>query len=60
MQQYALEEKQIRDENVRLQRRLMMEKERREALCRNLSESESRCDFVLSWSHVVGLFWGDH
>ncbi|CAG0890901.1 unnamed protein product [Darwinula stevensoni] len=41
MQQYALEEKQIRDENVRLQRRLMMEKERREALCRNLSESES-------------------
>ena len=35
------EEKSIREENVRLQRRLQMEVERREALCRHLSESES-------------------
>lgn len=41
MARYAIEEKNIRDENVRLQRRLQMETERREALCRHLSESES-------------------
>lgn len=41
MAQYALEEKQIREENIRLQRKLHMEMERREALCRHLSESES-------------------
>lgn len=41
MAQYALEEKQIREENIRLQRKLQMEMERREALCRHLSESES-------------------
>lgn len=35
------EEKTIKDENVRLQRRLQMEVDRREALCRHLSESES-------------------
>jgi coiled-coil domain-containing protein 6 len=35
------EEKVIKDENVRLQRRLQMEVDRREALCRHLSESES-------------------
>lgn len=35
------EEKAIKDENVRLQRRLQMEVDRREALCRHLSESES-------------------
>lgn len=35
------EEKLIKDENVRLQRRLQMEVDRREALCRHLSESES-------------------
>ena len=35
------EEKTIREENVRLQRRLQMEVDRREALCRHLSESES-------------------
>ena len=39
---YAQEEKHIREENLRLQRRLQMEMERREALCRHLSESESR------------------
>jgi len=36
-----MEEKEIRDENVRLQRRLQMEVDRREALYRHLSESES-------------------
>lgn len=41
MAQFALEEKNVRDENIRLQRRLQMEVERREALCRHLSESES-------------------
>lgn len=40
-QQFAQEEKCIRDENMRLQRKLQMEVERREALCRHLSESES-------------------
>lgn len=43
MAHYAQEEKHIREENLRLQRRLQMEMERREALCRHLSESESRC-----------------
>ena len=41
MAQFALEEKQIRDENIRLQKRLHMEVERQQALCRHLSESES-------------------
>ncbi|XP_038210326.1 coiled-coil domain-containing protein 6 isoform X3 [Zerene cesonia] len=41
MQRFALEEKHIRDENVRLHRKLQQEVERREALCRHLSESES-------------------
>ena len=41
MVQYAQEEKQIREENLRLQHKLQMEIERREALCRHLSESES-------------------
>lgn len=40
-QQYANEERLIREENLRLQRKLQMEIERREALCRHLSESES-------------------
>ena len=42
MQRYVNEEKQIREENLRLQRKLQLEVERREALCRHLSESESR------------------
>ena len=46
MAQYAQEEKHIREENLRLQRRLQMEMERREALCRHLSESESRFGFI--------------
>lgn len=40
-QQFAADEKNIREENMRLQRKLQMEVERREALCRHLSESES-------------------
>lgn len=35
------EEKHVKAENLRLQRKLQMEIERREALCRHLSESES-------------------
>lgn len=42
MQRYVNEEKNIREENLRLQRKLQLEVERREALCRHLSESESR------------------
>ncbi|XP_045765060.1 coiled-coil domain-containing protein 6 isoform X2 [Maniola jurtina] len=41
MQRFALEEKHIREENMRLHRKLQQEVERREALCRHLSESES-------------------
>ncbi|XP_015920442.1 coiled-coil domain-containing protein 6 [Parasteatoda tepidariorum] len=41
MAQFAMEEKNVKDENIRLQRRLQMEVDRREALCRHLSESES-------------------
>ncbi|XP_070544636.1 coiled-coil domain-containing protein 6-like isoform X2 [Ptychodera flava] len=41
MARYAEEEKHIKEENLRLQRKLLMEMERREALSRQLSESES-------------------
>uniref|UniRef100_A0A1S4N1R8 Uncharacterized protein n=1 Tax=Pediculus humanus subsp. corporis TaxID=121224 RepID=A0A1S4N1R8_PEDHC len=41
MQKYVNEEKHIREENLRLQRKLQLEVERREALCRQLSESET-------------------
>ncbi|XP_046664935.1 coiled-coil domain-containing protein 6 [Homalodisca vitripennis] len=41
MERYAKEERNIREENLRLQRKLQLEVERREALCRHLSESES-------------------
>ena len=41
MAEFEKEEKQVREENLRLQRRLQIEMERREALCRHLSESES-------------------
>ncbi|KAG5678960.1 hypothetical protein PVAND_008577 [Polypedilum vanderplanki] len=40
-QHFQLEERHIREENVRLQRKLQLEVERREELCRHLSESES-------------------
>jgi coiled-coil domain-containing protein 6 len=42
MERYVKEERQVREENLRLQRKLQLEVERREALCRHLSESESR------------------
>ena len=41
MTEFEKEEKHIREENLRLQRKLQLEMERREALCRHLSESES-------------------
>lgn len=41
LQQFVQEEKTIREENLRLQQKLKQEVERREALCRHLSESES-------------------
>ncbi|CAF0893347.1 unnamed protein product [Brachionus calyciflorus] len=41
MAKLVREEKLIKEENIRLQRRLQMEVDRREALCRHLSESES-------------------
>ncbi|XKL64930.1 hypothetical protein PGB90_005016 [Kerria lacca] len=41
LEKYAKEERQIREENLRLQRKLQMEVDRRTALCRHLSESES-------------------
>ncbi|XP_071952365.1 coiled-coil domain-containing protein 6-like [Antedon mediterranea] len=41
MAQLMQEEKGVKEENIRLQRRLLLEQERREALSRHLSESES-------------------
>ena len=41
VQQITEEERTLREENVRLQRRLLREKERREQLSRQMSESES-------------------
>ena len=41
MAQFVQEEKHVREENLRLQRKLQLEEERRETLCRHLSESES-------------------
>lgn len=41
MMEYEKEEHQLKEENIRLQRKLMLEMERREALSRQLSESES-------------------
>ncbi|KAK7595360.1 hypothetical protein V9T40_013185 [Parthenolecanium corni] len=41
LEKYAKEERQIREENVRLHRKLQIEVDRRTALCRHLSESES-------------------
>ena len=59
MAHYAQEEKHIREENLRLQRRLQMEMERREALCRHLSESESRyVYFALKFIFIIsGELW---
>lgn len=55
MAAYAKEEQDIREENLRLQRRLQLEMERREALCRHLSESESRYDCFMTMSFVDAL-----
>ena len=41
MAKYMQEEHKIREANLRLQRKLQLEMERREQLCRHLSESES-------------------
>ncbi|XP_055347035.1 coiled-coil domain-containing protein 6-like [Paramacrobiotus metropolitanus] len=41
MQLLIMEEKHLKEENTRLRRRLQQEAERREEICRNLSESES-------------------
>jgi len=41
MEKMAKEERQVREDNLRLQRKLQLEVERRTALCRHLSESES-------------------
>lgn len=64
--QYAEEERHIREENLRLQRKLQMEIERREQLCRHLSESESSLEmdderylfplFVQSFIHYEDLY----
>lgn len=54
MAQYAQEERQIREENLRLQRRLQLEMERRENLCRHLSESESSLEMDDErWANVL-------
>ena len=60
MVEYAKEEKEIKDENLRLQRRLQIEMERREALCRQLSESESSIDMEepgLTYKRVAQFKW---
>jgi len=44
MAHYVMEERQVKEENQRLERRLQLEIDRRESLCRNLSESESSLD----------------
>ena len=56
MAQFAMEERHCREENIRLQRKLQMEVERREALSRHLSESESSLEmeeerFVCYFAH---------
>lgn len=63
MAQYLEEERHMREENLRLQRKLQREMERREALCRQLSESESSLEmdderFVFFWpSRCVALIF---
>lgn len=64
MAQYLEEERHMREENLRLQRKLQREMERREALCRQLSESESslemddeRCALVLCLFFCLSLVY---
>ncbi|OBS76459.1 hypothetical protein A6R68_17088 [Neotoma lepida] len=54
MAQYLEEERHMREENLRLQRKLQREMERREALCRQLSESDGT-DCVLLSSHCLQI-----
>ena len=56
MERYAEEERQIRQENVRLQRKLQMEIERREQMCRRLSESESSIEMDEERFLVISLW----
>ena len=53
MAAYAKEERHIKEENIRLQRKLLREMERREALSRQLSESESSLE--MDDERLVGL-----
>lgn len=61
MAAYAKEERHIKEENIRLQRKLLREMERREALSRQLSESESSLEMdderlVSRWLGGLGTF----
>ena len=61
MAAYAKEERHIKEENIRLQRKLLREMERREALSRQLSESESSLEMdderlVSRWLGDLGTF----
>lgn len=61
MAAYAKEERHIKEENIRLQRKLLREMERREALSRQLSESESSLEMdderlVSLWLGGLGTF----
>ena len=58
MAEYAKEEKETKDENLRLQRRLQLEVERREALCRQLSESESSIEMEEERAYNELSFYG--
>ena len=50
MSKMTLEERNLREENVKLQETLRLEKERSERLCRALSESESSLDgSLIDW-----------
>lgn len=53
MERYVKEERHVREENLRLQRKLQLEVERREALCRHLSESESRYVVFIQGCHAM-------
>ncbi|XP_005727572.1 coiled-coil domain-containing protein 6 [Pundamilia nyererei] len=58
--QYIEEERHMREENIRLQRKLQREMERREALCRQLSESESSLEMDDERLPSVCLSYGSH
>ena len=55
--QITEEERALKEENVRLQRRLMRETERREQLSRQLSESESSLEMEDERYMIVCLFY---